>query len=78
VDTTWTRTPQIHQPPGKKLLLRTPGDTALRFLPEEAVISEPISARWFPVPREITGKFADFGLEIAKGALAFGRKFNRF
>jgi hypothetical protein len=33
---------------------------------EEAVISEPVSARWFPVPRENTGKFADFGLEIAK------------
>ena len=35
-------------------------------LAEEAVISEPVSARWFPVPRENTGKFADFGLEIAK------------
>jgi hypothetical protein len=33
---------------------------------EEAVISELVSARWFPVPREFTGKFADFGLEIAK------------
>ena len=33
---------------------------------EEAVISEPVSVRWFPVPRENTGKFADFGLEIAK------------
>jgi hypothetical protein len=32
----------------------------------EAVISEPVSARWFPVPRENTGKFADFGLEMAK------------
>jgi hypothetical protein len=38
----------------------------LRKLAEEAVISEPVSARWFPVPRENTGKFADFGLEIAK------------
>ena len=40
------------------------------------------SANWsppggFPVPREISGKFADFGLEIAKAASAFGRKFNR-
>jgi hypothetical protein len=26
-------------------------------LAEEAVISEPVSARWFPVPREDTGKF---------------------
>ena len=34
-------------------------------LAEEAVISEPVSARWFPVPRENTGKFANFGLEIA-------------
>jgi hypothetical protein len=33
---------------------------------EEAVIREPVSARWFPVPRENTGKFADFGLEITK------------
>jgi hypothetical protein len=33
---------------------------------EEAVISEPVSTRWFPVPRENTGKFADFGLEIVK------------
>jgi hypothetical protein len=33
---------------------------------EEAVISEPVSACWFPVSRENTGKFADFGLEIAK------------
>ena len=33
---------------------------------EEAVISEPVSTRWFPVQRENTGKFADFGLEIAK------------
>jgi hypothetical protein len=33
---------------------------------EEAVISEPVSARWFPVPGENTGKFADFGLESAK------------
>jgi hypothetical protein len=36
------------------------------ILAEEAVISEPVSVRWFPVPRENTGKFADFGLEIAK------------
>jgi hypothetical protein len=36
------------------------------LLEEEAVISEPVSARWFPVPREKTGKFAYFGLEIAK------------
>jgi hypothetical protein len=35
-------------------------------LAEEAVISEPVSVRWFPVPRENTGKFANFGLEIAK------------
>ncbi len=43
--------------------------SASRFrkkLAEEAVISEPVSTRWFPVPRENTGKFADFGLEIAK------------
>ena len=33
---------------------------------EEAVISEPVSARWFPVPGENTGKFADFELELAK------------
>jgi hypothetical protein len=41
-------------------------------LAEEAVISEPVSARWFPVPRENTGKFADFGLEIAKAPLLSG------
>ena len=35
-------------------------------LAEGAVISEPVSARWFPVPGENTGKFVDFGLEIAK------------
>ena len=29
----------------------------LRFLAEEAVISEPVSARLFPVLRENTGKF---------------------
>jgi hypothetical protein len=29
-------------------------------------MSEPVSACWFPVPRENTGKFADFELEIAK------------
>jgi hypothetical protein len=39
---------------------------------EEAVISEPVSARWFPVPRENTGKFADFGLEIAKAPRVSG------
>jgi hypothetical protein len=39
------------------------------LLAVEAVISEPVSARWFPVPRENTGKFADFGLEIAKAPL---------
>jgi hypothetical protein len=38
----------------------------LAVLAEEAVISELVSARWFPVPRENTGKFTDFGLEIAK------------
>jgi hypothetical protein len=36
------------------------------FLAEEAVISEPVSARWVPVPRENTGKFVDFGLEVAE------------
>jgi hypothetical protein len=36
------------------------------LLAEEAVISELVSARWFPVPGENTGKFADFGLKIAK------------
>jgi hypothetical protein len=36
---------------------------------EEAVISEQVSVRWFPVPRENTGKFADFGLQIAKAPL---------
>jgi hypothetical protein len=36
------------------------------FFAEEAVISEPASARWFPVPRENTGKFVDFGLEVAE------------
>jgi len=35
-------------------------------LAEEAVISEPVSGRLFPVSRENTGKFANFGLEIAK------------
>jgi hypothetical protein len=39
---------------------------------EEAVISEAVSARWFPVPQENTGKFADFGLEIAKAPLLSG------
>jgi hypothetical protein len=29
-------------------------------------MSEPVSGRLFPVSRENTGKFADFGLEIAK------------
>ena len=33
---------------------------------EEAVISELVSARLFPVTRENTGKFAIFGFEIAK------------
>jgi hypothetical protein len=32
----------------------------------EAVISELVSARLFPVPRENTGKFPDFGLKIAE------------
>ena len=44
---------------------------------EEAVISELVSARLFPVTREKTGKFAIFGFEIANGASAFGGKFNR-
>jgi hypothetical protein len=35
-------------------------------LAEEAVISEPVSELLFPVSRENTGKFANFGLEIAK------------
>ena len=35
---------------------------------EEAVISELVSARLFPVTREITGKFAIFGFEIAQAA----------
>jgi hypothetical protein len=38
----------------------------MTLMAEEAVISEPVSVRGFPVPRENTGKFADFGLEIAK------------
>ena len=57
--------------------IRTPNLLFHNFLPdicgrwrtelaEEAVISEPVSVHWFPVPRENTGKFADFGLEIAK------------
>jgi hypothetical protein len=33
---------------------------------EEAVISEPVSDLLFPVSQENTGKFANFGLEIAK------------
>jgi hypothetical protein len=33
---------------------------------EEAVISELVSARLFPVTWENTGKFAIFGFEIAK------------
>ena len=33
---------------------------------EEAVISELVSARLFPVTRENTGKFAIFGFEMAK------------
>jgi hypothetical protein len=44
---------------------------------EEAVISELVSARLFPVTRENTGKFAIFGFEIAKAPRAFGAKFNR-
>jgi hypothetical protein len=36
------------------------------LLAEEAVIGEPVSARLFPVPREDTGKFADFGLEMTE------------
>jgi hypothetical protein len=35
-------------------------------LAEEPVIGEPVSARLFPVPREDTGKFADFGLEMTE------------
>jgi hypothetical protein len=35
----------------------------------EAVIGEPVSASHFPVSRENTGKFADFGLETAKAPL---------
>jgi len=48
-----------------------------KVVAEEAVISELVSARWFPCSTEISGKFADFGLEIAKAASAVGRKFNR-
>jgi hypothetical protein len=54
---------------GKRFAARLRCVAASRFrkkLAEEAVISEPVSARWFPVPRENTGKFADFGLEMAK------------
>jgi len=40
--------------------------TPQRLRTEEAVISEPVSGRWFPVSRENTGKFANLGLEIAK------------
>ena len=36
------------------------------LLAVEAVISELVSARLFPVLRENTEKFADFGLEIDK------------
>ena len=32
-------------------------------LAEEAVISEPVSARLFPVPGENTGKFGNFDLK---------------
>jgi hypothetical protein len=45
-----------------------------RWKQSSANRSPPVS---FPVPRENTGKFANFGLEIAKGASALGRKFNR-
>jgi hypothetical protein len=34
-----------------------------------AVIGELVSASHFPVSRENTGKFAEFGLEIAKAPL---------
>jgi hypothetical protein len=39
----------------------------------EAVISEPVSGRTFPVTRENTGKFIDLGLEMPK-ALGFRRE----
>jgi hypothetical protein len=38
----------------------------MELLAVEAVIGEPSLSACFPVPREDTGKFADFGLEIAK------------
>jgi hypothetical protein len=44
---------------------------------EEAVISELVSARPFPVTRENTGKFAISVFEKAKTPSAFGGKFNR-
>jgi hypothetical protein len=47
------------------------------LLAEEAVISELVSPRLFPVTRENTGKFAIFGLENSQGASAFGAKINR-
>jgi hypothetical protein len=37
-------------------------------LAEEAVISEPVSARLFPVTRENTGKFVILGFDIAKAS----------
>jgi hypothetical protein len=40
--------------------------SAAEELAVEAVIGEPVSDGVFPVSRENTGKFADFGLEIAK------------
>jgi len=46
-----------------KMWRRTRGE---QILAEEAVISELVSARLFPVTRENTGKFAIFGFEIAK------------
>ena len=37
-----------------------------KSLAVEAVIGEPVSACLFPVQREDTGKFADFGLEMTE------------
>jgi hypothetical protein len=47
------------------------------LLAEEAVITELVSPRLFPVTRENTRKFAIFGFENSQGASAFGAKINR-
>jgi hypothetical protein len=45
---------------------RYPNMSTAEALAEEAVIGELVSARLFPVPRESTGKFADFWLKMTE------------